>query len=409
MKLLKEINKEETGQTFILVLIMLLLGGLIIASLLGYMSTGLNVGRVFEERMDELYAADSGVEDALWQIITKADELPQAGDDPPTWGYSINPINGKVFVDENPSEYPHPIIITYIDETTYKIESTATSTDTDPITSTSIESYINTLEFDFFLDNAITSKGIVYLKGGGGSASMVYDGDVVYCEEPAPDQDQVINGQVKNECVDWPTADDMSAFYLQNLQDNPPYTVYPDGTKIDVSDIDDIGPLYCEGNLTIETTSADEHATLQGTVYVAGNLDFKQSGKIYYIHLNGHTIYVDGYGYEEPPPQPNINFPSDKCYLEGPGCIIARHDIDFHPSQEGTEFIFVMSIEGTTFFHPGATGGTFYGSLAGNTLVDLHPGYILSWIDPPDDLILPGAEGQPNVISEIRTWEISLA
>lgn len=61
--------RDEKGQALILVLILLLVGGLITAPLLGFMSTGLMVGQVFENKMDGLYAADAGIEDALWKIM----------------------------------------------------------------------------------------------------------------------------------------------------------------------------------------------------------------------------------------------------------------------------------------------------------------------------------------------------
>lgn len=61
--------RDEKGQALLLVLILILLGSLIIAPLLAYMSTGLKVGKeVFEEKMYLSYAADAGVEDALWEI-----------------------------------------------------------------------------------------------------------------------------------------------------------------------------------------------------------------------------------------------------------------------------------------------------------------------------------------------------
>ena len=60
--------RDEKGQVLILVLILLLLGALIITPLLGYMSTGLKTGQVFEKKTDELYAADAGIEDAVWHI-----------------------------------------------------------------------------------------------------------------------------------------------------------------------------------------------------------------------------------------------------------------------------------------------------------------------------------------------------
>lgn len=69
MKLIKEIHKKESGQVFILALILLLVGGLIIAPLLSYMSSGLIVGQTYEQKMDEVYAADAGAEDAIFNII----------------------------------------------------------------------------------------------------------------------------------------------------------------------------------------------------------------------------------------------------------------------------------------------------------------------------------------------------
>ncbi len=60
--------KEEKGQALILVLILLLVGGLMLTPLLGFMGSGLIVGQVYEKKADELYAADAGIEDALWKI-----------------------------------------------------------------------------------------------------------------------------------------------------------------------------------------------------------------------------------------------------------------------------------------------------------------------------------------------------
>jgi hypothetical protein len=71
--LLRSAKREETGQAFILVLILLLVGGLIIAPLLAFMGTGLQSGQVYEQKTSELYAADAGIEDGIWQV--QYDEL----------------------------------------------------------------------------------------------------------------------------------------------------------------------------------------------------------------------------------------------------------------------------------------------------------------------------------------------
>lgn len=98
---LKELVRDETGQAFILALIMLLLGGLIMAPLLGFMGTGLKAGQAYEKRMAELYAADAGIEDAIWKI--KNGLVPDEG-----LVYDLT-VNGKevhVIVPPEPGEDP---------------------------------------------------------------------------------------------------------------------------------------------------------------------------------------------------------------------------------------------------------------------------------------------------------------
>ena len=65
--ILREI-KKETGQAFILVLMLLALGGLVLAPLLTYVNTGLQAEQEYNSRTKDLYAADAGIEDGLWQI-----------------------------------------------------------------------------------------------------------------------------------------------------------------------------------------------------------------------------------------------------------------------------------------------------------------------------------------------------
>ena len=100
MKLLKKIHKKESGQAFILVLILLLLGGLMIGPLLGFMGTGLLTGQAYEQRMAEVYAADAGVEDAIYNIITPAAphyaDLQDLNEGEPLPPYILtDPINGE--------------------------------------------------------------------------------------------------------------------------------------------------------------------------------------------------------------------------------------------------------------------------------------------------------------------------
>lgn len=62
----KRIIRDETGQALPVVLILLVLGGLVIAPSLSYAATSLDSGRNNMRSVNGLYAADAGVQDALW-------------------------------------------------------------------------------------------------------------------------------------------------------------------------------------------------------------------------------------------------------------------------------------------------------------------------------------------------------
>ena len=133
-KIANRLARSEEGYAMLMVLILLLVGGLIIAPLMGFMGTGVIAGQIHENRMDELYAADAGVEDAIWKIKTSATELPEAGDDP--WEYSITDVNGKQV----------NTAIEFMDDRMYKITSTATNGTS---SSTTVEAYVGSLSFSF--------------------------------------------------------------------------------------------------------------------------------------------------------------------------------------------------------------------------------------------------------------------
>ena len=75
--IMKRATRQEEGKVLILVLVSLVVGGLILAPLLGLMSTGLVAGQVYEERTAELYAADAGVEDAISWLMPPDPQDPE--------------------------------------------------------------------------------------------------------------------------------------------------------------------------------------------------------------------------------------------------------------------------------------------------------------------------------------------
>ena len=79
-KLLRQMISSEKGQILPLVLLMLAVGGLTIAPSLSYAATSLNSGRLLQESVHGIYAADAGVEDTIWRLengISPAQQLPE--------------------------------------------------------------------------------------------------------------------------------------------------------------------------------------------------------------------------------------------------------------------------------------------------------------------------------------------
>jgi hypothetical protein len=65
---LKGLIRGERGQAMVLALAALLVGGLVSAPLLSHMGTGVLNSEVYEDKAAQLYAADAGAVDGLWQI-----------------------------------------------------------------------------------------------------------------------------------------------------------------------------------------------------------------------------------------------------------------------------------------------------------------------------------------------------
>jgi len=373
---IRKIIKSEQGQALPIVIVLLLVSTLILVPLLAYMGSGLMNGYNLRVRADELYAADAGAENALWQLQARSDELPGAVGE--SWSYPLaEQVNGKD-VD---------VIIARTDTNIYKITSTGTSNGG---ANTTIETYIEFLDLTFMLDNAITSQNNIQLQPG----SEVI-GDVLYGGSLGG-SGTVTGSQTNDDPPAWPTFEQLHWFYDQDVTPHEDYVFSSDTINVRYTDV--IPAMYREGNLTIETTQAGASASLEGTVYLVGDLEFRQTGKVYTINLNNQTIFVDG----------NINFPSNKCTLIGSGCIIATGDINFNPSMtsDPDSFVFVMSLNGTVSFNP---NGDFYGSIAGDVEVNLQPGSTLTWSIPPyEDLNFPTEDYVGKTLLKIIIWDIDV-
>jgi hypothetical protein len=317
-------NRDEKGQAFILVLVLMLFCSLIITPLTAYMFSGRIATTRDEVRMREQYAADAGVEDAIQKI--RLNQIVTPGDLPSTPGasksYSLGAtINGKTVA---------PVTITYIDNQTFKVQS---STMTSASSGTSITSYIGT--FNFYanlLYNAITSPASV----------TCGNNDFVNGPVQVPANGDGTNGAVQppysvnHTAPPWPTGAGMAGFYRDQVPVATPYTA----STLDISVY--AGPLYCTApNLTITGTGS-----LTGVIYATGNVNIPTHG-VSPLNLNTHAIFAEG----------SINFQPHND-VAGQGSIVANGDVNFQPNESPGAWVFVMSVRGTLNFQPqGGQGG----------------------------------------------------
>ena len=337
---IKGINQKQNGQVFILVLIVLALGGIILAPTLNYTATSLKHQQVHETKTLELYSADSGVTAAIYAFSKGKDAVDS---------YMLNGKNVTVTTSDLLG-----------DGRNYLITSTATSPDG---SSTTIHAGVNSSAgFDFLLDNAITSYWNVDIKG-------FVDGDIlaggtISCDNQECEETDISGNITQDyEFSSWPPYLYLANYYAANVTMDNLY-----GNQIDVAtDLTNtpyLESLYQDGELLIQSSDANlaYNVTLEGTIYVTDELTIG-GAKDFILDLNGHTIFCEA----------GITI-SGKCRIIGSGCIIARYDINFGPNGDvGSEdsFVFLFSIEGTTKLNP---SGNFYGSIAGNIEVVQLPG-----------------------------------
>ncbi len=386
-RILKKVIREQKGQALVAVLILLLLGGLVAAPVLEFVGTGVDTNAVYEEDMNELYAADGGIEDAIRQIIADAEELP--GDGEPAWSYQIADINGKE-VD---------IIITYVDDTTYRITSTAT---TDEESSTTIESYLISSDGISIFDNAITSlNGDITLSGNsevtssptsgegnifangeiylGGNARIRGDGTATL-DIHLSGNAQIEGDETEGAAPLTPPEID-SATYLEEAELGG---IHSGNLSISGNGYYDLGPLHITGNLSI---SGNYIVRLEGTVYVDGTISMSGNTRI----EGGYSILAEG----------NISITGN-----------SKLDLDNIPfvfSTEGDIYISGNNWTSAVVYAPNGnvnlTGNSkIYGAVCGLGVTGSGNNKIEYPLGLGDIEALPNVGGDDY---QIRTWEIN--
>lgn len=351
------LRKSEAGQLLVYVTIVLMLAGLIIPPLLGFVSGAGRTAQIRQDRMLHVYAADAGMEDAFYRIGNSTAGLPQSPEDDP-WVSNISDVNGY-YVDVE--------IYKEAEEGVYRITSTATS---DSGVSVTIESYTSLWDYWSLLGSTCSSLGDIELSPNSEIwGNITLNGDVTGSGE--------IHGDETYGILGWPSAEELSYFYGLQVSLSCGYSTLSVGEDESIP----LGPCQTAGDLIIK---GQGNVTLEGTLYVAGDLIVKPGIT---IKLQGETIFAEGTIELQP-----------GSFIYGPGAIIAVGDVYFAPNLANTEFIFVMSVEGTVTAKP---NGYFYGSFAGSIEIDLQGDSTIQWMDYPDTLNFFG--GSPLVRIETYT------
>jgi hypothetical protein len=360
---MSKMTGRKKGHILTLTLLIMMVGAIILGLLFQYLGASLVLAIKSEERAITYYAADSGVEDAFYwlQQDKESEVLWVCNEGEQLWTREAYGIGDRT-VDVNVEDIGNDI---------HKITSTA---HTDEGKGTTIESYVLTATWNLspLGGGAITSNNTVRLQN-----NTLVNGNVSVPggDEWRIDNKGTINGSIIPLPPPWPTAEELSIMFWQDVAELEPF---PD-LYIDTAYNSPIGPLYREGSLEIMASVLDTQASLNGTIYVTGDMDIGKGGgaggegtKDFILHLNGQTIFVEG----------TLQI-YEKCSIEGQGSIIALGDIVFGPKIQAGDgnYVFTMSVEGTLNFQP---KGTYTGSAYGYEHVEVHSNVVVNWVGAGD-------------------------
>jgi hypothetical protein len=325
MKLLRKALRGEAGQALPITLILLVLGGLLIVPMLSLMTTNLNANIWTEEKTKGIYAADAGIQDALWKLGNDVDPF-ENGD-----SYNLeengNPvtINGMtVTVDKMALD----------EEDMYTLRATA-RLDGD-VKAVIIAQAISGSDFSWLFKHALNSLNDVELPNN----NVTVYGGVMCGGEFSGDPDAVITGGItQNADVKMPSEATLTKLYRGqvNTQAEAPDGWYEDDPEhnnawkgnINVTGGTadapfEIGPRYCWGDVEI---TGSGYAELTGTLFIDGAFKMKDKGLT--LDLNGQTIYATYYNDCSNNPAAVDFWPDIK--LVGPGCVIGVGYVNFQP------------------------------------------------------------------------------
>ena len=238
-RLTRILHREEQGMAMIMALIALALGTLMITPTLNHMVAGVKSAGIKERLTGEFYAADAGIEYAIWKV--KNDPL------------TIYPYSGQI-ADVNGNNVS--ITIENVFDRTFKITSIASGT--------TIESYTS-VEYEY------------------------YDGDQDWGQNTFLPMNAWIDGNL--DLGQWSVIE--GGLYIEgdfngSQADRIEGDIYATGNISLSQSLTIWGSVYSGGTVTLS-----QNAIVQGDVYALGNIQLQQGCRIEGSAYAGGTISVD--------------------------------------------------------------------------------------------------------------------
>ena len=316
--------------------------------------------------MYEHYAANAGIMDGIREIITDSPNIPPHGEN---WSYSYSiPDTNNRSVN---------VIITTIDQNNWKITSTAISGNDG---STELNCY---LEKKGYLPNAINTRSVTIERDAIVNGNVRWDSSGLFSNRG------IINGEIIDQPIVWPTIEEVSSFYLDQvdgapiIEGNLSLTLGSETLGVPYS----LGPIYIKGNLYIQA-NPEGAVRLDGTVYVEGIVEIEQNVNLY---MNNNTIFSQG-----------AFWISASAPVYEHGCIVTEPSLSFNPDYNPDACIILWSVEDVV--EVGSSGVEIYGSVYAPIDITVARDSTLTYVEPPIDLLLPPPP-LPGRTFRIIGWE----
>ncbi|MFC1869846.1 hypothetical protein ACFLYE_01075 [Chloroflexota bacterium] len=363
-KLLGILISEQKGQALAMALCMLALGSLIIYPLLTLTHTSVKAGQSEESRMYEHYAANAGIMDGVLKLITDNPTIPPHGEN---WShsYSIPNTNNRSV----------NVIISTIDQSNWKITSTATSSIGH---GTELNCYV---EESNYLPNAINTNSVTI------GRDAVVNGNVQRNPDGFFSNRGTINGRIIEKPIEWPTIEEVTTLYLDEIAGAPTHEgdLTLDLGPETIADPYSLGPIYINGDLNI--AYGDSAVRLDGLVYVNGSVEIES---LVHVYMNDNTIFS----------QEALWISSDAIMHEY-GCIVTASNLYFEPAYDPNACTILWSVEDVVGV--GSTGAEIYGAAYSPISVTVARNSTLTYVEHPPGLSIPPLPEK----FRISSWESS--